>query len=96
MVGFANLGGINEHLVQFEKGLMDDRPAAPQLAKTMVSYLFSKLQFPYVQFPCAVCQASYCMTRFGKLCEEWRRVENCGLKVCMRICVQIYTPCYIY
>ena len=92
MVGFANLGGINEHLVQFEKGLMDDGPAAPQLAKTMASYLFSKLQFPYVQFPCGVCQVSYCMTHFGKLCKEWRRVENCGLKVCMCIYVQIYTP----
>lgn len=51
MVGFANLGDINEHLVKFEKGLADDRPAAPQLVKTMVVFmvrsLFSKLQFPY-------------------------------------------------
>ena len=31
MVGFGNLGDISEHLVQFEKGLTDDRPAAPQL-----------------------------------------------------------------
>ena len=88
MVGFANLGDINEHLVQFEKGLADDRPAAPQLAKTMVVFmvrsLFSKLQFPYAQFPCASLSGELLYDPFW---EAVRRVENCGLKVC---CMHVF------
>ena len=57
MIGFANLGEINDHLIQFERSLQDDTPMRPQLAKTimvfMVRGLFSSLQFPYAQFPCA-------------------------------------------
>ena len=62
MIGFCNLGNVNEHLLQFERSLSegDDTSAfenSPKLAKTMMVFmvrgLFSKLQFPYAQFPCA-------------------------------------------
>ncbi len=58
MIGFSNLG---EYLVDFEKSVSDDNPPslenAPKLAKTMMVFmvggLFSRLEFPYAQFPCA-------------------------------------------
>lgn len=57
MVGFAHLGEINDHLLQFERSLVDDTPLLPQPAKTMMVFmirgLFNSLQFPYAQFPCA-------------------------------------------
>lgn len=57
IIGFANLGDINEHLTQFELSLTSEQPKnTQQLAKTMVVFmvrgLFNKIQFPYVQFPC--------------------------------------------
>ena len=82
MIGFANLGDINDHLVQFEKCLMEDKPAPPQLAKTMMVFmvrgLFSSLQFAYAQFPCAELSGELLYDPFW---EAVRRVENCGLKV---------------
>ena len=58
LIGFANLGDINMHLSNFERYLeMGVVPAEQPLAKSMlvlmVRGLFSGLQFPYAQFPCA-------------------------------------------
>lgn len=96
MVGFANLGDINDHLVHFEKSLTDDRPATSQLAKTMVVFmvrgLFSKPQFPYAQFPCASLSGELLYDPFW---EAVRRVENCGLKVCVRMFRYIHVHCVI-
>lgn len=82
MIGFANLGEINDHLIQFERSLQDDTPMRPQLAKTimvfMVRGLFSSLQFPYAQFPCAELSGELLYDPFW---EAVRRVENCVLKV---------------
>ena len=36
MIGFANLGEINEHLMQFERNLLDDAPLLSQPAKSHV------------------------------------------------------------
>ncbi len=50
MIGFTDLGDINNHLVQLEKSLEDDKLVKPKLAKTMMVFmvrgLFSSLQFP--------------------------------------------------
>ena len=43
-------------------------------------------------FHALVCQASYCMTRFGKLWEEWKTVDS--RYVC--VCSEIYTVLYRY
>ncbi|MCG8625210.1 MAG: hypothetical protein MJE68_24835, partial [Proteobacteria bacterium] len=55
MIGFAKLGDINDHLLQFEQSLTEDQPSP--LAKSMMVFmvrgLFNKLQFPYAQLPCA-------------------------------------------
>eukprot|EP00731_Ephydatia_muelleri_P024203 Em0016g474a len=51
MIGFANLGDINEHLTQFELSLTSEQPKnTQQLAKTMVVFM-----------------ATNCMIHFGKL-----------------------------
>ena len=58
LVGFTNLGSINAHLCAFEQMLTNDnscteQPLAKSMLVLMVRGLFSRLQFPYAQFPCA-------------------------------------------
>ena len=56
LIGFTNLGDINDHLDAYEKALSGDQEP-PSLAKSvlvfMVRGLFTKLQFAYAQFPCS-------------------------------------------
>ena len=82
MIGFSNLGDINEHLFQFEKSVLKDRPIQTQLARSMTVFiareLFNSLQFLYIQFPCAELSGEMLHDPFW---EAVRRVENCGLKV---------------
>ena len=56
LIGFTNLGDINDHLDAYEKALSGDQEP-PSLAKSvlvfMVRGLFTKLQFAYPQFPCS-------------------------------------------
>ena len=56
LVGFVNLGDINSHLLKFEQSLSGEEHATEPLAKSMLTImvrgLFTKLQFPYAQFPC--------------------------------------------
>ena len=85
LVGFANLGETNNHLVQLESALTDGN-TAPSQAKTMVVFmvrgLFTKLQFPYAQFPCCALKGDYLYDPFW---EAVGRVENCGLKVQLQL-----------
>ncbi len=82
MIGFSNLGEVNQHLVEFEKSLSDDNVAAPKLAKTMMVFmvrgLFSRLEFPYAQFPCADLSGELLYEPFW---EAVCRLETCGFKV---------------
>ena len=86
MIGFSNLGDINEYLVDFEKSVSDDNPPslenAPKLAKTMMVFmvrgLFSRLEFPYAQFPCADLSGELLYEPFW---EAVCRLETCGFKV---------------
>ena len=68
LVGFTNLGAINQHLIEFEQSVTLEPDSATatvtqssvgsqhSLAKSMlvmmVRGLLTNLQFPYVQFPC--------------------------------------------
>eukprot|EP00731_Ephydatia_muelleri_P025383 Em0017g466a len=82
MIGFANLGEVNNHLSQYEQLLQGDTAGGPQVAKTVVVFmvrgLFSKLQFPYAQFPCHTLAGSQLYDPFW---EAVGRLENCGFKV---------------
>ena len=89
MIGFANLGDINEHLTQFELSLTSEQPKnTQQLANTMVVFmvrgLFNKLQFPYVQFPCHTLSGYQLYDPFW---EAVGRLEQCGLKVSLAFIV---------
>ena len=82
MIGYANLGEINDHLLRFEQSLSGSAPDAPVLAKTMMVFmvqgLFNKLQFAYAQFQCADLSGDLLYEPFW---EAVGRIENCGLKV---------------
>ena len=56
-IGFCDLADINNHLLHFQNSLEGGRETVEQtLAKTMfvimVRALFTRRQYPYVQFPC--------------------------------------------
>ena len=58
LIGFANMGDINNHLMNFEKRLTDEPDETmPSIASSvlviMVRGLLSKLNFSYAQFACA-------------------------------------------
>ena len=85
LVGFTNLGEINHHLLTFERSLQEDASGGGSdklLARTMtvmmVRGLFSKLEFPYVQFPCNKVTEDLLFQPFW---EAVRRIEFLGLKV---------------
>ena len=78
LIGFIDLGDINTHFQQYEVSLLANSPPKPQLAKSMlvimIRGLFTKLQFPYAQFPCTSLTGD-------QLYEAVRRIETCGFKV---------------
>ena len=84
LIGFANLGEINSHLLQFQASLesSDSSSSNEQLAKTMLVFmvrgLFSSLEFPYVQFPCTTISGDLL---FDPRWQAVERIERCGLKV---------------
>ena len=58
LIGFMNLGEINNQLIEFEKALAGDpENTQPKLASTMlvlmVRGLFCRLNYPYAQFACS-------------------------------------------
>lgn len=83
LVGFANLGDTNEHLLRFQHMIEGSQKCEEQtLAKTMfvlmIRGLFSKLQFPYAQF------AFHSVTGdqlFDPFWEAVYRLERIGFKV---------------
>ena len=84
LVGFANLGDTNAHLLQFQhdmEGEKDDY--TPPLARTMfvimVRGLFIRLNFPYVQFPCTTTVSGDLL--FDLVWEAVYHLERMQLKV---------------
>lgn len=79
LIGYANLGEINNHLIDFEQSI--DK-SSPKFAKSMLVFmvrgLFSKLQFAYAQFPAMDLSGDLMYEPFW---EAVGRIENCGLKV---------------
>ena len=56
LIGFTDLGRVNNLLLEFERSLALDVPTR-NLSKTMLVFmvrgLFIRLQFPYAQFACS-------------------------------------------
>ena len=83
VIGFVNLGDINNQLLKFEREqTSDSQEVTPPIAKHMLVFMvrgiFSKLEFPYVQFPCASTSGDVV---FPLVWECIKRLEACGLKV---------------
>ena len=80
LIGFANLGDINEHLIRLELEITNSTDEA--LAKTlfffMVRGLFIHLNFPYAAFPCKCAKGDQLVPLFM---EAIFRIELCGLHV---------------
>ena len=87
VIGFANLGDINSHLLAFEHLMRDDEAYSAPLANSMlvllVKGLFNRLEFPYVQFPCTALSGDQMYDPFW---EAVSRLELCGFKVLALTC----------
>ena len=82
LIGFTDLGEVNEHLLRFERSINntshDDKPLAKSMMTFMVRGLFTSLKFPYAQFPCASISGELLFDPFW---EAVYRLERCGFKV---------------
>ena len=81
VIGFTNLGSINDELLQLEHDCQADEPhtsVATQLLVVMVRGIFFKLDFPYAHFATKGVTADLL---FPIVWEAIRRVETIGLKV---------------
>lgn len=88
LIGFTDLGAINNHLSRFEELLTaeDDNDiddSGPPLAKSMMVFMvrgiFSTLRFPYASFPCCSLTGEQLFSPFW---ESVFRLERLGFKVC--------------
>ena len=82
LIGFVNMGDVNTHLQAFEKSLSGEQRNRGTLASTMLEFmvrgLFSRLEYPYVQFPCHTLSSDEVFDPFW---EAVSRLERWGLKV---------------
>lgn len=81
MVGFVDLGDVNNHLSAFERRV-ESNSQAESVAKSMVAVmvrgLFTPLRFPYTQFPCSSVTGEMLFQPFW---EAVYRLERIGFKV---------------
>lgn len=86
LVGFINLGDINNQLIEFEAALAQDKrdpPLASSMLVLMVRGLFQKLNYPYAQFACAnLCGEQM----FDPVWQAIARLERMGFYVLALIC----------
>ena len=70
LIGFTDLGSINNHLSAFERSINEGEITAKLLAKSMLAImvkgLFTPLKFPYVQFHVSTYLVICFLTHFGK------------------------------
>ena len=102
MIGFTNLGDINNHLLAFERSIEENKDEENVLAKSMMVFmvrgLFTPLRFTYVQFPCSKVTGDLLFHPFW---QAVYRLERMGLKVSTIIQFACYThinmhDCFIY
>ena len=83
MIGYSNLGEVNNQLTKFEQDIHcttaseQGRALAKTMVVIMVRGLFTKMQFPYAQFPSSHLTGDQLYDLFW---EAVGRIENCGLK----------------
>ena len=79
VLGFVNIGDINNHLSQYEASLLGDS-GEPVLAKTMlvimVRGLFQNLNFPYAQFACTDLTGDLLIDPVWKQYQGWKGKDS--------------------
>ena len=89
LIGFTSLGSVNDHL-SFEKSVTNGTEDDPvnALAKTMMVFmvrgLFSRLYYPYAQFPCCAVTGELLYHPF------WEAVYRLG-----RMQFKVHCRCYL-
>ena len=87
LLGFVNLGEVNNHLMRFEGEVVGEEEELKQLANSMVVFmvraLFYDFNFPYVQFACNTLSGDILME---PLWETVFRLERMGLAVLTLTC----------
>ena len=82
LVGFVDLGSVNDHLLAFEHSLDADTNESTNLAKSVMTFmvrgLFTSLRYPYVHFLCSSVTGDLLFQPFW---EAVYRLERMGLKV---------------
>lgn len=80
VIGFVNLGEVNNHLQLFKQSLndKDDPVMAKSMMAFMVKGLFTSLRFPYVHFPCTSISGEQIFSPFW---QSVFRLEKMGVKV---------------
>ena len=81
LLGFNNLGDVNNLLMKFERSLKSDAPTeslSKSMLVLMVRGLFTRLQFPYAQFACSSVTGDQLFSPFWE--GVWR-LERCGFMV---------------
>lgn len=84
VIGFVNLGDINNQLLKFEQAQTCDSqevmtpPIAKHMLVFMVRGIFTSLEFPYVQFPCSATSGDVV---FPLVWECIKRLEACDFRV---------------
>ena len=82
LIGFMDIGDINNHLLALEKSLLASESPEPQLARTMMTFmvrgLLSRLEYPYAHFPCSNLTGDLLFDPFW---EAVHRLERLGFKV---------------
>ena len=87
LIGFVNLGDINDHLQHFEQTLSSDISDQPNLASSMLVFMvkgiFTRLEFLYAHFPCSSLTAEFL---YPIVWDAIQRLEALGLKVLVLMC----------
>ena len=86
LIGFVNLGSINNQLMEYEAALSQDttdRPLASSMLVLMVRGLFQKLNYPYAQFACANLSGDQ---MFDPVWQAVSRLERLGFYVLALTC----------
>ena len=81
LLGFTDLGDVNNLLMEFERSLTSDAPTeslSKSMLVLMVRGLFTRLQFPYAQFACSSVTGDQLFSPFWE--GVWR-LERCGITV---------------
>ena len=82
LIGYTDLGEVNNHLLTFQRMVESDMSKPAQLAKSMLTFmvkgLFTELKYPYAQFPCTKLTGD-CL--FQLFWEVVKRLERVGLRV---------------